>query len=157
MHSFTIADHMEPKVAGDQQCSFYRLSPLRWGYTSRPPAVTNSQVDFFLGENSLTIDVLRVIACDLDPSALARLQAASYGLWELCKNEDGLRRIHDLDDHTPHIDDGWDERYECDDGYDKWDELYNDDHLDNWDDDHDDGFTDPGDADLGRWDTIEPL
>ena len=72
-------------------------------------------------------------AANLDSADLKQMQGVSSGMWELCAHEKHVRLYTAEIEDTPHIaDDGWDERYECNEGYDRWDELYNDDHLDDW-------------------------
>ena len=138
MSASTIADHMEPRIPVNQESSLVRISPLRWVYGSRTPAVSRFHTDFHLGGNALISDILKLVASNLDSAGLEQMQAASSGMWEICAHEKHFRVYTAESEDTPHIaGDGWDERYECDDGYDRWDELYNDDHLEDWQRDDD--------------------
>ena len=103
-----------------------RLSPLRWLCTSNSTDLDDSchHVGFSLGENSLTSHIFEVVTNNLKSSDMIRLGGASMEMWNIAQ----LYNPPELPDLSNYRDE-----YECDDGYDRWDELYNDDHLDDWD------------------------
>ena len=135
MSTCTIADHMEPKIPVTKESDLIRISPLRWVYGSRTPVVSRWPTDFHLAGNALISDILKIVASNLRSAEFAQLQVASAGLWQFCVHETQIRHFQDGSEFAPN-DNGYDERYECDDGYDRWDELYNEDHLDDWADDY---------------------
>ena len=104
-----------------------RLSPLRWVCTSNSTDLDDSchHVDFNLGENSLTSHIFEIVTNNLASNDMIRLGGASMEMWNIAQ----LYHPPELPDLSNYRDE-----YECDDGYDRWDELYNDDHLDDWDD-----------------------
>ena len=132
MFTSTIADHMETKnQQTEQENDLVRLSPLRWVCGTRTHSVSRWPSDFHIGKNTVIHDILQLVASNLDSTGLSHLQEASGSLWEFGEQE--RRRRNMPEEVTLWEQEDFDERYECYDTYDKWDQIYNDDHLDDWD------------------------